>query len=116
MAFHQVIIHLFFYCIVCLLLAIQAFPERFYFEGAQDINQSSTHQYLPIYFGNICLRFIPVIILLAPLSISVTVVFQVFDIVIHRLLESPVLKIWDSMLDQLGGLYKFHGQYHVACS
>ncbi|XP_070556294.1 mediator of RNA polymerase II transcription subunit 23-like isoform X2 [Ptychodera flava] len=71
------------------------YPEKFYFEGLQDycgyVNQT-THQYLPIYFGNVCLRFLPV-----------------FDIVIHRFLElPPVSKSLETLLDHLGGLYKFH--------
>ncbi|ELT94621.1 hypothetical protein CAPTEDRAFT_178592 [Capitella teleta] len=70
----------------------RTYPERFYYDGAQDISQASQHQYLPVYFGNLCLRFLPV-----------------FDILIHRLLEAPpVPKFWDLLLDQLGGLYKFH--------
>ncbi|KAK2179642.1 hypothetical protein NP493_478g01045 [Ridgeia piscesae] len=74
------------------------YPEKFYFEGLQDIScQPSQHQYLPIYFGNVCLRFLPV-----------------FDIVIHRFLElPPVAKSLETMLDHLGGLYKFHGTYLV---
>ena len=45
-----------------------------------------------MYFGNVCLRFIPV-----------------FDIVIHRFLElPPVTKSLETLLDHLGGLYKFH--------
>lgn len=51
-------------------------------------------QYLPIYFGNVCLRFLPV-----------------FDIVIHRFLELlPVSKSLETLLDHLGSLYKFHGE------
>jgi len=54
-------------------------------------------QYLPIYFGNVCLRFLPV-----------------FDIVIHRFLELlPVSKSLETLLDHLGGLYKFHGKLSV---
>ncbi|CAB1340254.1 unnamed protein product [Coregonus sp. 'balchen'] len=53
--------------------------------------QQQSH-YLPIYFGNVCLRFLPV-----------------FDIVIHRFLELlPVSKSLETLLDHLGGLYKFH--------
>ena len=37
------------------------FPEKFYYEGLlQDGNTPSNFQYLPIYFGNVCLRFLPV--------------------------------------------------------
>ncbi|CAH1789085.1 unnamed protein product [Owenia fusiformis] len=66
------------------------FPEKFYYnEGMPDQSQ---HQYLPIYFGNVCLRFIPV-----------------FDIIVHRFLElPPVSKSLETILDHLGGLYKFH--------
>ncbi|KAH6922410.1 hypothetical protein HPB50_013523 [Hyalomma asiaticum] len=70
------------------------YPEKFYFEGLQDLSgQSQQHTYLPVYFGNICLRFIPVM-----------------DIVIHRFLELyPVATISvESILDHLGCLYKFH--------
>ncbi|KAL1420488.1 hypothetical protein MTO96_024306 [Rhipicephalus appendiculatus] len=64
------------------------YPEKFYFEGLQDLSgQSQQHTYLPVYFGNICLRFIPVM-----------------DIVIHRFLELyPVATISvESILDHLG--------------
>ncbi|KAH8032628.1 hypothetical protein HPB51_026081 [Rhipicephalus microplus] len=70
------------------------YPEKFYFEGLQDLSgQSQQHTYLPVYFGNICLRFIPVM-----------------DIVIHRFLELyPVATISvESILEHLGCLYKFH--------
>eukprot|EP00058_Branchiostoma_floridae_P008048 XP_002593536.1 hypothetical protein BRAFLDRAFT_88529 [Branchiostoma floridae] len=70
-------------------------PEKFYFEGLQELasgSQTSAQPYLPIYFGNVCLRFLPV-----------------FDIVIHRFLElPPVSKSLETLLDHLGGLYKFH--------
>uniref|UniRef100_A0A3Q3LUV9 Mediator of RNA polymerase II transcription subunit 23 n=1 Tax=Labrus bergylta TaxID=56723 RepID=A0A3Q3LUV9_9LABR len=71
------------------------YPEKLYFEGlAEQVNPPMQHQtqYLPIYFGNVCLRFLPV-----------------FDIVIHRFLELiPVSKSLETLLDHLGGLYKFH--------
>lgn len=40
----------------------QSYPERFYFEGLLEFAGASvpTVQYLPIYFGNVCLRFLPV--------------------------------------------------------
>lgn len=39
----------------------QMYPEKFYFEGLRDLNtQNSQHAYLPVYFGNVCLRFLPV--------------------------------------------------------
>ncbi|GJQ71180.1 putative mediator of RNA polymerase II transcription subunit [Trypoxylus dichotomus] len=44
------------------------------------------------YFGNVCLRFLPV-----------------FDIVVHRFLEIPqVTKSLEILLEHLGCLYKFH--------
>ncbi|XP_068198883.1 mediator of RNA polymerase II transcription subunit 23 isoform X3 [Antennarius striatus] len=71
------------------------YPEKLYFEGlADEVNppMQLQPQYLPIYFGNVCLRFLPV-----------------FDIVIHRFLELlPVSKSLETLLDHLGGLYKFH--------
>ncbi|TRY84462.1 hypothetical protein DNTS_035817 [Danionella cerebrum] len=71
------------------------YPEKLYFEGlAEQVNPpvAQQPQYLPIYFGNVCLRFLPV-----------------FDIVIHRFLELlPVSKSLETLLDHLGGLYKFH--------
>ena len=70
----------------------RAYPEKFYFEGIQDLNSPIQHQYLPVYFGNVCLRFLPVL-----------------DILIHRLIEMPpVEKFLEGILDNLGGLYKFH--------
>ncbi|KAL4235920.1 Mediator of RNA polymerase II transcription subunit 23 [Mactra antiquata] len=70
----------------------KSYPEKFFYEGIQDLNSPIQHQYLPVYFGNICLRFIPVL-----------------DILIHRLIEmSSVQKFLESILDNLGGLYKFH--------
>uniref|UniRef100_A0A3Q3JPP4 Mediator of RNA polymerase II transcription subunit 23 n=1 Tax=Monopterus albus TaxID=43700 RepID=A0A3Q3JPP4_MONAL len=71
------------------------YPEKLYFEGLADqVNppMQLQPQYLPIYFGNVCLRFLPI-----------------FDIVIHRFLELlPVSKSLETLLDHLGGLYKFH--------
>lgn len=80
-----------------LLAHMQKYPEKLYFEGlAEQVNppMQLQPQYLPIYFGNVCLRFLPV-----------------FDIVIHRFLELlPVSKSLETLLDHLGGLYKFHGE------
>ncbi|KAL3284506.1 hypothetical protein HHI36_018665 [Cryptolaemus montrouzieri] len=60
------------------------YPEKFAPE-----EQSSG--YNP-YFGNVCLRFLPV-----------------FDIVVHRFLEIiPVKKSLEILLEHLGCLYKFH--------
>ena len=44
---------------ICLF---QSYPERFYFEGLLESAGATvpTVQYLPIYFGNVCLRFLPV--------------------------------------------------------
>ncbi|CAG01794.1 unnamed protein product [Tetraodon nigroviridis] len=71
------------------------YPEKLYFEGlAEQVSppMQLQSQYLPIYFGNVCLRFLPV-----------------FDIVIHRFLELlPVSKSLETLLDHLGSLYKFH--------
>lgn len=70
----------------------RSYPEKFFFEGIQDLNSPIQHQYLPVYFGNVCLRFLPVL-----------------DILIHRLIEMPpVVKFLELILDNLGGLYKFH--------
>ena len=72
------------------------FPERF---GPPDsvlelIGQSGSHQPLPTYFGNVCLRFLPV-----------------FDITIHRFIEiPPVTKSLETILEHLGCLYKFHNR------
>ncbi|XP_053676099.1 mediator of RNA polymerase II transcription subunit 23 [Anopheles nili] len=65
----------------------QKFPEKF----APD--ESVSHPSLPVYFGNVCLRFLPVL-----------------DIIVHRYLEVPtqLSKTLDVILDHLGSLYKFH--------
>ncbi|KAL1455985.1 hypothetical protein WDU94_000744 [Cyamophila willieti] len=68
------------------------YPEKFAPEGILDQSGPSTYQSLPVYFGNVCLRFLPV-----------------FDIVIHRYLElPPVTKSLETLLEHLGCLYKFH--------
>lgn len=49
---------------------------------------------LPVYFGNVCLRFLPVL-----------------DLVIHRFLEVPITtvnKTLEIILEHLGCMYKFH--------
>ncbi|CAK8677896.1 unnamed protein product [Clavelina lepadiformis] len=83
----------------------QKYPEMYYFEGllkhcsggdqvnSTAENPSSNHQYLPSYFSNITLRFLPVL-----------------DIVIHRCLESTTTKSLETCLDVIGMLYKFHDQ------
>uniref|UniRef100_T1HR14 Mediator of RNA polymerase II transcription subunit 23 n=1 Tax=Rhodnius prolixus TaxID=13249 RepID=T1HR14_RHOPR len=64
------------------------YPEKF----SPEAPGSSSLQSLPVYFGNVCLRFLPV-----------------FDIVIHRFLElPPVTKTLETLLEHLGCLYKFH--------
>ncbi|CAG0886018.1 unnamed protein product [Darwinula stevensoni] len=67
------------------------YQETFAPEGLLDQNAAT----LPIYFGNICLRFLPV-----------------FDMVIHRYLEiAPMVSVartLDLLLDSIGSLYKFH--------
>ncbi|KAI5702002.1 hypothetical protein M8J75_015647 [Diaphorina citri] len=70
----------------------QNYPEKFAPEGILDQSGSSPYQSLPVYFGNVCLRFLPV-----------------FDIVIHRYLDlPPVTKSLETLLEHLGCLYKFH--------
>lgn len=64
----------------------QKFPEKF--------SPDESHAPLPMYFGNVCLRFIPVL-----------------DIIINRFLEAPIMAIlnpFDAILEHLGCLYKFH--------
>lgn len=64
----------------------QKYPEKF--------SPDESHGPLPMYFGNVCLRFIPVL-----------------DIVINRFLEAPIpaiLNPFDAILEHLGCLYKFH--------
>lgn len=71
-----------------------AFHQKFREKFSPD--ESITHNQLPVYFGNICLRFLPVL-----------------DIVIHRFLEVPVSSITkslESILGHYGCLYKFHGK------
>lgn len=67
----------------------QKFPEKYV-----PSDESSIHTALPVFFGNVCLRFLPVL-----------------DIVIHRYLEVPVdavIQSLESLLKSLGLLYKFH--------
>lgn len=74
-----------------------AFHQQFREKFSPD--ESVTHNQLPVYFGNVCLRFLPVL-----------------DIVIHRFLEVPinsVNKSLESILGHLGCLYKFHGNLHI---
>lgn len=65
------------------------FREKFYPDEA-----ASHPVLLPVYFGNVCLRFLPVL-----------------DLIIHRFLEVPINnanKTLEVILDQMGCLYKFH--------
>ncbi|TRY72734.1 hypothetical protein TCAL_11188 [Tigriopus californicus] len=70
------------------------YPERFHADEhlAVDGQIQGGGPTLPTYFGNVCLRFIPV-----------------FDIVVHRFLElPPVTKNLETLIDHVGVLYKFH--------
>ncbi|XP_074597338.1 mediator complex subunit 23 [Brevipalpus obovatus] len=71
------------------------YPEKFYFEGLAEMgSQNVQHTYLPTYFSNICLRFIPIL-----------------DLIVHRFLEYPPnnqTNLMDSLLEKYGCLYKFH--------
>lgn len=73
-----------------------AFHQKFREKFGPD--ESVTHPpTLPVYFGNVCLRFLPVL-----------------DIVIHRFLEVPIStinKTLEIILEHLGCLYKFHGKH-----
>ena len=70
------------------------FPEKFAPEGILDQSSGSPNQSFPAYFGNVCLRFIPIL-----------------DIVLHRYLEVPeVAKSLGILLEHLGCLYRFHGK------
>ena len=67
----------------------EKFPEKLFFE---NLEVSSSHKYLPVYYSNICLRFLPVI-----------------DVLIHRFIELPTVPFpLETLLDRLGCLYKFH--------
>lgn len=72
-----------------------AFHQKYREKFSPD--ESVTHNQLPVYFGNVCLRFLPVL-----------------DIVIHRILEVPITtgnKSLEIILSHYGCLYKFHGKY-----
>lgn len=71
-----------------------AFHQKYREKFSPD--ESVTHNQLPVYFGNLCLRFLPVL-----------------DIVIHRFLEVPIISVnksLESILSHYGCLYKFHGK------
>lgn len=70
------------------------YPEKFSPESilAEQGTLTAQYQTLPIYFSNVCLRFLPVL-----------------DIIIHRFLElHQVHKNLETILERLGMLYKFH--------
>lgn len=83
------------------------YPEKFFFEGLKDAvsdgdvglkSDENAQQYLPVYFGNLPLRLLPV-----------------FDIVIHRSLEllqmtNSVTSSLETLLTHVAPLYKFHPQ------
>nr|XP_022905695.1 mediator of RNA polymerase II transcription subunit 23 isoform X1 [Onthophagus taurus] len=65
------------------------YPEKF--APDETSGEHTLPKYNP-YFGNVCLRFLPV-----------------FDIITHRFLEIPqVTKSLEILLEHLGCLYKFH--------
>ena len=62
---------------------------------AEQQGSGGAYQSLPVYFSNVCLRFLPVL-----------------DLMIQRFLECP-RPLGDSIgliLEQMGSLYKFHGE------
>ncbi|KAJ8033690.1 Mediator of RNA polymerase II transcription subunit 23 [Holothuria leucospilota] len=71
------------------------YPENFFYEGLCEkagTSFSNPPKYYPVYFSNVCLRFLPV-----------------FDILIHRFIElPPVSKSLETLLEHLGNLFKFH--------
>lgn len=69
------------------------YPEKFAPEEANNAYGGP----IPVYLSNVCLRFIPVL-----------------DIVVHRHLEIPsVSKNLEQLLEHLGYLYKFHGEWFM---
>ena len=72
----------------------KSFPEKFVFE--ENLNDPNAFHHLPVYFGNVCMRFIPV-----------------FDILVHRYIEIPLVssmksKSLEQLMDHFAVLYKFH--------
>ena len=66
----------------------QSYPERFYFEGLLESAGGSvpTVQYLPIYFGNVCLRFLPVsadLLLSTTAGITLLIADAFMTVIIH---------------------------------
>ncbi|XP_065843530.1 mediator of RNA polymerase II transcription subunit 23-like isoform X2 [Oscarella lobularis] len=72
----------------------KAYPEYMYFEGLQGQNPSQK-TYLPTYFGNFCLRFIPI------LELMVNRCFEMYEF-------KATLKFFDRLMDVFGGLYRYH--------
>lgn len=76
---------------------LRKYPEKYYFDHLQDVNNLGSQINIPPIFSNICLRILPV-----------------FDIIIHRLIEMLscgnefVSNFVDTLLDEYGCLYKFH--------
>lgn len=75
---------------------LKAFPEKYYHDFLLENNMPSKDQTLPTYFGNICLRFLPVL-----------------DILIHRTIEWRILHEGaslrvDRLVEEYGCLYKYH--------
>lgn len=74
------------------------YPQKYYVDYLAEMNVQTNSTTLPTYFSTTCLRFIPV-----------------FDLLIHRALElrmcvtNSAIKI-ETLLDDLGGIYKFHSK------
>eukprot|EP00118_Oscarella_pearsei_P007886 m.39613 g.39613 ORF g.39613 m.39613 type:complete len:1383 (+) comp32771_c0_seq5:3-4151(+) len=75
----------------------KAYPDYMYFEGVQSQGAISSTQktYFPTYFGNSCLRFIPI------LELMVNRCFELSDL-------KAALKLFDRLMDLFGGLYRYH--------
>mgnify|MGYP002044816572 FL=1 len=73
----------------------KSFPEKFVFE--ENPNDPNGFHHLPVYFGNVCMRFIPVL-----------------DILVHRSIELPPVErvksksLLEQLMDHIAVLYKFH--------
>ena len=86
------------------------FPEKFSPEFLTSKIQN--FQTLPTYFGNVCLRFIPVFDIVVHRLIMIKQIFflKLYEqLLCFRFLELPqVQKSLETLLDHLGCLYKFH--------
>jgi mediator of RNA polymerase II transcription subunit 23 len=71
----------------------QRFPENFNLESLSQTPAGGARPPLPIYYSNVCLRFIPVL-----------------DVVVHRFLEfgAGAMPTLDGILEHLKSLYRFH--------